>query len=134
MEAETTTAISLKSFVSDFGQGLLTSAEQLQRPVYLGVKDQEPNHNHIMDGLLRQPFEKQRDRVHAMLRLLLHENHRAVILNAEMGTGKTMMGICASEVLSQNGYPRTLVISPPHLVYKWRREIMNTVSNARGGY
>jgi len=48
-----------------------------------------------------------------------------------MGTGKTMMGICVS-ALMQHGYSRkpVLVISPPHLVYKWRREILDTVPEA----
>jgi SNF2 family DNA or RNA helicase len=47
-----------------------------------------------------------------------------------MGTGKTMMAICAAAVMQQS-HPRTLVISPPHLVYKWRREILETVPHAR---
>ncbi|MFU7548355.1 DEAD/DEAH box helicase, partial [Pseudomonas paraeruginosa] len=29
------------------------------------------------------------------------------------------------------GYRRTLVLSPPHLVYKWRREIQETVAGAK---
>ncbi|MGU2182452.1 helicase-related protein, partial [Pseudomonas aeruginosa] len=29
------------------------------------------------------------------------------------------------------GYRRTLVVSPPHLVYKWRREILETIPAAR---
>ena len=43
----------------------------------------------------------------------------------------TMMAIAAAAVLHEEGYRRTLVISPPHLVYKWRREIKQTVPNAR---
>jgi hypothetical protein len=33
--------------------------------------------------------------------------------------------------MKAEGYRRTLVISPPHLVYKWRREILETVPDAR---
>lgn len=48
-----------------------------------------------------------------------------------MGTGKTMMAIAAAAVMHQEGYGRCLVIAPPHLVYKWRREIRETVPGAR---
>ena len=48
-----------------------------------------------------------------------------------MGTGKTMIGIATAWLLHHAGYPRSLVICPPHLVYKWRREIKQTVPEAR---
>uniref|UniRef100_M4C633 SNF2 N-terminal domain-containing protein n=1 Tax=Hyaloperonospora arabidopsidis (strain Emoy2) TaxID=559515 RepID=M4C633_HYAAE len=49
-----------------------------------------------------------------------------------MGTGKTMMSISLVSVLQQcEGFGRALVLSPPHLVYKWRREILETVPGAR---
>ncbi|HEJ6141578.1 TPA: DEAD/DEAH box helicase, partial [Pseudomonas aeruginosa] len=51
--------------------------------------------------------------------------------NAEMGTGKTMMAIAVAAVMHAAGYRRTLVVSPPHLVYKWRREILETIPAAR---
>ncbi|MCV6264231.1 DEAD/DEAH box helicase, partial [Pseudomonas aeruginosa] len=53
------------------------------------------------------------------------------IINAEMGTGKTMMAIAVAAVMHAAGYRRTLVVSPPHLVYKWRREILETIPAAR---
>ncbi|MCO4086753.1 DEAD/DEAH box helicase, partial [Pseudomonas aeruginosa] len=34
-------------------------------------------------------------------------------------------------VMHAAGYRRTLVVSPPHLVYKWRREILETIPAAR---
>ena len=48
-----------------------------------------------------------------------------------MGCGKTTVGIAAAAVLNAEGYRRTLVLSPPHLVYKWRREIQETVAGAK---
>ncbi|MFG8629193.1 SNF2-related protein, partial [Pseudomonas paraeruginosa] len=56
---------------------------------------------------------------------------QAGIINAEMGTGKTMMAIAVAAVMHAAGYRRTLVVSPPHLVYKWRREILETIPAAR---
>jgi SNF2 family DNA or RNA helicase len=64
-------------------------------------------------------------------RLHMHSDASLVsIINGEMGTGKTLMGIATAYLLHELGHPRTLVIAPPHLVYKWRREIMQTVPNA----
>src|SRR3546814_967436 len=48
-----------------------------------------------------------------------------------MGNGKTIVGIALATVLNAEGYRRTLVLSPPHLVYKWRREILETVAGAK---
>src|SRR5690606_12055664 len=48
-----------------------------------------------------------------------------------MGCGKTCIGIAVAAVLNAEGYRRTLVLSPPHLVYKWRREILETVPKAK---
>jgi len=42
-----------------------------------------------------------------------------------------MMSIAASVVMHSEGYKRILVLSPPHLVYKWRREILESVDNAK---
>ncbi|HHO7987633.1 TPA: SNF2-related protein, partial [Pseudomonas aeruginosa] len=61
----------------------------------------------------------------------LDRNEQAGIINAEMGTGKTMMAIAVAAVMHAAGYRRTLVVSPPHLVYKWRREILETIPAAR---
>ena len=84
-----------------------------------------------MDGLSRQLFDAQRQVVRAVNQLLLVEDKPAAVINAEMGTGKTMMAIAAAAVAHEAGLCRTLVLSPPHLVYKWRREILKTVPNAR---
>jgi hypothetical protein len=43
-----------------------------------------------------------------------------------------MMAIAIAAVLHRcERYQRFLVISPPHLVYKWRREILETIAGAR---
>ena len=121
--------ISLTDFVQDFGDGLLEAVQNQNPPVYNGQPD--PVRKAIMDGLLRKPFPAQQDAVQAMCSLLLDTQEKSVILNAEMGTGKTIMGIAASAVMHAEGYQRILIISPPHLVYKWQREIKETVDNAR---
>ncbi len=61
----------------------------------------------------------------------MNQGERAAIINGEMGSGKTTVGLAAAAVLNAEGYRRTLVLSPPHLVYKWRREILETVAGAK---
>lgn len=85
----------------------------------------------MLDGLARPLFTAQREVVRAVLQQLVEEDKPAAIINAEMGTGKTMMSIAAAAAAHRARLDRTLVLSPPHLVYKWRREILNTVPDAR---
>ena len=124
-----TNDLSLTQFLSDYGDSLFDAVTDQNRPLFTGQT--YPEHEAVMDGLSRQLFDAQRDVVRAVNQLLLVEDKPAAIINAEMGTGKTMMAIAAAAVAHQAGYPRTLVLSPPHLVYKWRREILKTVPDAR---
>ncbi|MFP7865874.1 SNF2-related protein, partial [Pseudomonas aeruginosa] len=98
-------------------------------PVYTGSDN--AHRQLVMDRLKRKPFAAQAEVVQAITALLLDRNEQAGIINAEMGTGKTMMAIAVAAVMHAAGYRRTLVISPPHLVYKWRREILETIPAAR---
>jgi len=126
--------IPLGDFIREFGQGLLEQVRMQHPPVYQQVLDKETpvwwQRQQILNSLRRKPFEQQAEAVQAIVKLLVDKDEPAAVLNAEMGTGKTMMAICAAAVM-QRSHPRTLVISPPHLVYKWRREILETVPNAR---
>jgi hypothetical protein len=76
-------------------------------------------------------FPAQAEVVHAVTELLIDRGERAAIVNGEMGCGKTCVGIGVAAVMKAEGYRRTLVLSPPHLVYKWRREILETVAGAK---
>ena len=121
--------ISLQDFVSEFGDELLDSLNRANPPVYTG---QAKAHRQILlAGLKRQLFPAQADVVHAVTELLVDRGERAAIVNGEMGCGKTTVGIATAAVLNAEGYRRTLVLSPPHLVYKWRREIQETVAGAK---
>lgn len=121
--------IPLADFVSDFGDSLLAAVSEQNPPVFDGDFDCE--REAIMDGFKRSPFPPQRAAVQAVTRLLADAGERAAIVNGEMGTGKTLMAIATAACLQAVGYRRTLVIAPPHLVYKWRREIIETVEDAR---
>lgn len=131
---EDDTHMALASFIEQFGEGLLEQVRSQNPPIYDPRLDKLTptwqKRQTVLDALKRQPFEAQADAVHAVVKLLLDHGEPAAVLNADMGTGKTMMAICAA-ALMQPTHPRTLVISPPHLVYKWRREILNTVPDAK---
>ncbi|EBL8291880.1 DEAD/DEAH box helicase [Salmonella enterica] len=121
--------ISLNAFIDEFGDSLLDSLNQSHPPVYDGTPDQK--RQTVMDALMRKPFAAQADVVQAVVKLLIDRHEHAAIINGEMGTGKTLIAIAIAAALYHEGYRRTLVLSPPHLVYKWRREIQTTVKNAR---
>lgn len=121
--------ISLNDFVTEFGDELLDSLNRANPPVYTGW--QRANRQLLLAGLKRKLFPAQADVVHAVSELLVNRGERAAIVNGEMGCGKTTVGIATAAVLNAEGYRRTLVLSPPHLVYKWRREIQETIAGAK---
>ncbi len=121
--------IPMTEFVEDFADDLLESIRTLTPPVYTGAR--KPSRDAMLANLLRQPLPGQDDVIHAGCTLLVDRDEPACIYNGEMGTGKTMMAIATAAILAQEGFPRALVIAPPHLVYKWRREIKETVPEAR---
>lgn len=121
--------MTLTQFLADFGSSLFEAVTEQNRPVYHGQI--YPETEAALDSLSRQLFTAQREVVRAVFQLLVQEDKPAAVINAEMGTGKTMMSIAVAAAAHQAGLHRTLVLSPPHLVYKWRREILNTIPDAR---
>ncbi|CAK1327496.1 plasmid-related, DNA/RNA helicase [Burkholderia pseudomallei] len=121
--------LSLQDFVAEFGDELLDSLHRANPPVYTGQP--HASRQLVLAGLKRQLFPAQAEVVHAVTKLLVDQGERAAIVNGEMGCGKTTVGIATAAVLNAEGYRRTLVLSPPHLVYKWRREIQETVAGAK---
>jgi SNF2 family DNA or RNA helicase len=122
-------SLSLQDFVSEFGDELLDSLNRANPPVYTGQP--RAHRQLVLAGLKRQLFPAQAEVVHAVTELLADRGEQAAIVNGEMGCGKTTVGIATAAVLHAEGYRRTLVLSPPHLVYKWRREILETVAGAK---
>jgi SNF2 family DNA or RNA helicase len=122
-------SMSLTSFIDEFGDELLSSLHRSNPPIYTGQS--RPDRRRLLASLIRQPFPAQAEVVHAAAELLINRAEPAVVINAEMGTGKTLMGIAVAAILNSEGYRRTLVLCPPHLVYKWRREIRETVPGAK---
>ena len=121
--------IPLTQFVAEFGNGLLDAVRSQNPPVFDGQSN--VSRSAVLSGLSRQAFPAQADVVQAVAALLIDRAKPSAIINAEMGTGKTMMAIAVAAVLHHENIKRSLVVCPPHLVYKWRREILKTVPNAK---
>ena len=75
--------------------------------------------------LLRRPLAAQADAINATVLSL--NRQRGTIVVGEMGTGKSYIAAAAAYLA---GCRRILVLAPPHLVKKWRREIVQTVPGA----
>ncbi len=76
--------------------------------------------------LLRTPLGAQADAIRGAALSL--EAHRGTTVVGEMGTGKTFIGAAAAYMA---GFRRVLVLCPPHLTKKWKREVEETVPGAR---
>ena len=126
-DAQNVSVIPLTTFLEEFGDGLIDSLSKNLPPIY---HKPCPKRAEFLKTLARSPYPEQADCVQAVLALLQDQGQQSAIINAEMGTGKTIMGIAAAAALHHEGTYRTLVISPPHLVYKWKREILATVPDA----
>ena len=120
--------LSLAQFVEDFGPGLMAAVRTQNPPIFTG--ETRPERESLLAGLKRTLFPVQARAVHAATTLLCDHGEKSAIINGEMGSGKTAMGIAAAVLLHAEGYARTLILSPPHLVYKWRREILDMVPHA----
>ena len=76
--------------------------------------------------LLRSPLGAQADAIRAAALSL--DTHRGTTVVGEMGTGKTFIAASAAHMA---GFRRILVLCPPHLTRKWKREVEDTVPDAR---
>ncbi len=76
--------------------------------------------------ILRRPLGAQGDAIRAIALSLQQGAGTNVV--GEMGVGKSMLAVAAAYLA---GFHRVLILCPPHLVKKWRREVLATVPGAR---
>jgi hypothetical protein len=121
----------LAQFVGDFRDSLDEAVKRVLAPKYNDQRD--PMWDMILSSLARPPYDAQADVIHQIGQQLDPDycDAPSAIINADMGTGKTLMGICVAALLNRRKFIRTLVLSPPHLTYKWRREILETIPEAK---
>ena len=119
---------SLKDFLDSYGPSLAKRVNDELEVIHDPLRDERTEMDNIMDRLNKKPFPVQREVVKGVVKSFKSGN-KSVYLTAEMGSGKTIMGIASALLLKKN--PRVLIMCPPHLVRKWITEIKETVPTPR---
>ena len=113
--------MNLGEFIDTYKEAIALRVVESYPPLY------RPSENGgKLPRLLRSPLGAQADAIRGAALSL--EAHRSTNVVGEMGTGKTFIGAAAAHMA---GFKRILVLCPPHLVPKWKREVEATVPGAR---
>jgi len=115
---------SLKDFLDNYGSSLAERIDQELEVIHDPLRDQDEDMAVFMSKLKKKPFPVQGEVVKGVVKSFQAGN-KAVYITAEMGSGKTIMGISTALLLKEK--PRVLVLCPPHLVRKWIKEVKDTV-------
>ena len=111
----------LAEFIDTYKEAIAQRVVESYPPLY---RPSESGHH--LSELLRSPLGAQEDAIRGAALSL--EAHRGTTVVGEMGTGKTFIAAAAAHMA---GFRRVLVLCPPHLTRKWKREVEETVPNAR---
>ena len=111
--------VNIGTFIEEFKDSISAQVTQLYEPIY------QPGDTTPLPPLLRTPLGRQDDAIRAAATSLQRERGTTIV--GEMGTGKTFIS-CAAAYTA--GMRTVLVLCPPHLVKKWKREVEETVPNA----
>ncbi len=111
----------LAQFIDTYKDAIAQRVVESYPPLY------RPSQNgHGLPQLLRSPLGAQADAIRGVtLSLKAHQGTNVV---GEMGTGKTFIAASAAHMA---GFKRVLVLVPPHLTRKWKREVEETIPNVR---
>ena len=111
----------LAQFIDTYKEAIAQRVVESYPPLY------RPSQNgHGIPPLLRSPLGAQADAIRGVTLSL--KAHQGTNLVGEMGTGKTFIAASAAHMA---GFKRILVLVPPHLTRKWKREVEETVPQAR---
>lgn len=113
----------LAEFMETYRDSLNEKVLQEFRPQY------DFNPSDFLSGMRdfkRKPFPSQVHPIAALARALTN-GHRSAFVAGEMGVGKTLIGLATAKVAR---FKKVLVLCPPHLVRKWKREIEATIPRA----
>ena len=116
-EPEQPPSQTLAGFIQEYQHSITQKVIETYRPTY-----QPQNDHHRLPALLRRPIGKQSETIRGAVHSL--GLNRGTTVVGEMGTGKTFIAIVAAQMA---GFRRVLVMCPPHLVQKWKREVEMTL-------
>ena len=111
----------MTDFIESYRNAITDKVMESYPPQYDPRDQKQP-----MPRLLRSPIGAQEHIIRASA-LSLRTNRGTTIVG-EMGTGKTYIATVAAHLA---GFQRILILCPPHLVGKWKREIEITIPSAR---
>ena len=115
----------IDTFKDAIARRVVESYPPLYRPSEACAQSGSGNGRKFPD-LLRTPLGAQEDAIRGAALSL--EAHRGTTVVGEMGTGKTFIAAAAAHMV---GFKRILILCPPHLTKKWKREVEETVPGAR---
>jgi hypothetical protein len=111
----------LAGFIDTYREAIARRVVESYPPRYRPSDMEQP-----LPHLLRTPLGAQADAIRGAALSLGAQRGTTVV--GEMGTGKTFIAAAAAH---SAGFQRVLVICPPHLTRKWKREVEETVPGAR---
>ncbi len=113
--------MNLAEFIDKFKDAIARRVVESYPPLYRPSESGKK-----MPYLLRTPLGAQEDAIRGAA-LSLRANRGTTVVG-EMGTGKTFIGASAAHLA---GFRSALILCPPHLTRKWKREVEETVPGAR---
>jgi SNF2 family DNA or RNA helicase len=116
--------MNIHHFIEEFRSVIVASVSRDSNPLYHPAIDRKRIYQLIKE-IPRRPIASQVDAIGGIVQAL--RSRDSAILVGEMGLGKTYISIAAAVAL---GHTKILVVCPPHLVSKWRREVKQTVPMA----
>lgn len=124
---------SLDSYLLNYGKALGRKAIHSLAPLHVPGRDPLPDFSDV----LREPFPAQAHLVAASMKMFNSVGSGFVC--GSMGTGKTIISMLAVHKHAQlprkkggqGGNYRALILCPDHLIAKWKREIEETIPDAK---
>ena len=121
--------MNLGEFIDTFKDAIARRVVESYPPLYRpseACTQPGPGNGRKFPDLLRTPLGAQEDAIRGAALSL--DAHRGTTVVGEMGTGKTFIAAAAAHMA---GFRRILILCPPHLTKKWKREVEMTVPGAR---
>src|SRR5262244_453016 len=116
--------MNIQDFIEEYRSVIVASVGRDSNPLYHPATDRKKIYQ-LIKTLPRRPIASQIDAIGGIVQALRFRD--SAILVGEMGLGKTYISIAAAAAL---GLTKVLVVCPPHLVSKWRREVKQTIPMA----
>ena len=113
--------MNLSTFLDTYKEAIAQRVVASYPPQYHPAADDRP-----LPPLLRPPLGAQETAIRGTAHSLATQRGTTVV--GEMGTGKTFIATAAAHLA---GFQRILVLVPPHLTRKWKREVEATIPTAR---